>query len=354
MIDYGALPAADEIEVTLFGPGYGEAITVHLGEGAWLLVDSCIDPDSNAPASGVYLERIGVNAGQVRAIVASHWHDDHVRGISQLASSYPKADFVLSAVFNNKEAGAFLAAYSGASSSGLARGAKELFGVIQARETVFPALHRSNVLEATLNARPVRVTALSPVPAAFTQAAAHLAQYVPRRGQAINHAPELRPNLEAVVLHIDLGDDAVLLGADLEDHDKFGWSAVVADQWSGARRSATAYKVAHHGSCTGDCPRVWAKLLKSDPAACLTPFTLGDLRLPTDADKGRLKKNTPHAYISSGASRRPNMDSRQLKRLGDICKKLARVDSGFGAVRLRKQIRAPSWDVELFGAAQAL
>ena len=63
---------------------------------------------------------------------------------------------------------------------------------------------------------------------------------------------------------------------------------------------------------------------KSDPVACLTPFTLGNLRLPTDADKGRLKKNTLRAYISSGASRRPEMDSRQLKRLGDICKKLSR------------------------------
>lgn len=354
MIDYGAPPAADEIEVTLFGPGYGEAIAVHLGEGAWLLVDSCIDPESKAPASGTYLEQIGIDAGQVRAIVASHWHDDHVRGISQLAAKHPKADFVISAVFNNKEAGAFLAAYSGASSSGLARGAKELFGVMRGRETVFPALHRTNVLEATLNARQVRVTALSPVPAAFTQFIARLAQYVARKGQAINYAPELRPNLEAIALHIDVGDDAVLLGADLEDHDKFGWSAVVADQWSGARRPATAYKVAHHGSYTGDCPQVWATLLKSDPVACLTPFTLGNLRLPTDADKGRLKKNTVRAYISSGASRRPEMDSRQLKRLGDICKKLSRVDAGFGAVRLRRKIGALSWDVDLFGAARAL
>ena len=79
MIDYGVAPSPDEIEVTLFGPGYGEAIAVHLGEGTWLLVDSCIDPVSRAPASGTYLEQIGVSVNQVLAIVASHWHDDHVR-----------------------------------------------------------------------------------------------------------------------------------------------------------------------------------------------------------------------------------------------------------------------------------
>ena len=160
MINYGLPPADDEIEVTLFGPGYGEAIAIHLGEKAWLLVDSCIDPNSNAPASGTYLDRIGIDPGLVRAIIASHWHDDHVRGISRLTESYPDAEFMISAVFNDNDASAFLAAYSGASSAGLARGAKELFSAMKLRDNVSPLLHRSNVLEAVLNGRSVRVTAL--------------------------------------------------------------------------------------------------------------------------------------------------------------------------------------------------
>jgi hypothetical protein len=354
MIDYGAPPADDEIEVTLFGPGYGEAVAVHLGQGDWLLVDSCLDPDSKVPASGAYLDQIGIAPQRVCAIVASHWHDDHVRGMARLSTAHPEAAFVVSAVFNDKEASAFLAAYGGASSSGLARGAKELFGAMQARESVYPALHRSIVLEIAHNGRQVRVTALSPVPAAFAQFVAHMAQYLPRQHQPINHAPEVRTNLAAVALHIDLGDDAVLLGADLEDHDRLGWSAVVADQWSGARKPATAFKVAHHGSHTGDCPDVWAKLLTPNPVSCLTPFTLGDLRLPTDMDKERVRRNSNQAFISSGAGRRPDMDSRQLKRLKDVCKNLAQVSAGFGAVRIRRRIGTPSWNIELFGAAQAL
>src|SRR5437899_345422 len=103
MIDYGAAPAPNEIEVTLFGPGYGEAIAIHLGEGAWLLVDSCIDPESKRPATGEYLERIGIDPAQVRAIVASHWHDDHVGGISQLAAKHSQADFILSSIFTGAE-----------------------------------------------------------------------------------------------------------------------------------------------------------------------------------------------------------------------------------------------------------
>lgn len=37
MIDYGNGPDDGEIEVSLFGPGYGEAIAIHLGDGSWFL-----------------------------------------------------------------------------------------------------------------------------------------------------------------------------------------------------------------------------------------------------------------------------------------------------------------------------
>lgn len=350
MIDYGGPPAADEIEVTLFGPGFGEAIAVHWGEGAWLLVDSCINPDTKNPASEEYLDCIGVGANQVQAIVASHWHDDHVRGISKLVSKYTDANFVVSAVFNDKEAAAFLSAYGDGSSSGITGGAKELYFSYESCENVSYALHKSIVVED----KAVTVTALSPLHGAFAQSIAHLAQYLPKKGGSINYAPDLKENLEAIVLHIDLGYDAILLGSDLMNHINFGWAAVVADKWSGSRRLASAYKVAHHGGKSGDSPQIWATMLQAEPVACMTPWTLAGNRLPTDEDQKRVKGNSSNAYITSGASRRPKMERAQLKRLGDIAKNITLVNSGFGAVRLRKQISDQEWGVELFGAAQRL
>ena len=76
-------PRADEIEISLFGPGCGESLVLHLGHGDWMIVDSCIDNVSAGPASLRYLRDLGIDpARQVKWILTTHWHDDHIRGLS--------------------------------------------------------------------------------------------------------------------------------------------------------------------------------------------------------------------------------------------------------------------------------
>lgn len=350
MIGYGSPPASDEIEIAIFGPGYGEAIALHIGDARWLLVDSCINPDTKNPATEEYLNSIGVDDGQVDAIVVSHWHDDHVRGMSSLASRYTDAVIFISTVFNDKDAKAFLAAYGGNNLSPHTGGAKELFSTVSSSNNVSFAGHRTLVIDSNS----VRVTALSPMPGAMAQSVAHFAQYIPKKDGAKNYAPEPRTNFESIVLHVDFGNDAILLGSDLEEHVSYGWSAVASDRWSGARRNASVYKVAHHGSNSGECSNIWSNLLQADPIISMTPWALGGKRLPTVQDKRRLKTQSSNVYISSGSSNSPQMDINQLKRLKDIAGDVRLVDGGFGMVRHRKKAGSSAWSTELFGSAQKL
>ena len=79
-------PSAEQLEISVFGPGYGECIVVHLGHGDWLINDSCVD-STGEPVALYYLRRIGVRVeDQVKLIVASHWHDDHVRGLREIVA----------------------------------------------------------------------------------------------------------------------------------------------------------------------------------------------------------------------------------------------------------------------------
>jgi hypothetical protein len=50
------LPNADELEISLFGPGYGESLALHLGNGQWMIVDSCVDSSSRRAAALGYLD----------------------------------------------------------------------------------------------------------------------------------------------------------------------------------------------------------------------------------------------------------------------------------------------------------
>ncbi|MDE2822319.1 MAG: MBL fold metallo-hydrolase, partial [Chloroflexota bacterium] len=106
MTDIGEVdgpPSPDEVEVTLLGPGYGESVLVHIGQGRWIVVDSCIGP-AREPQALDYLRSIGVEpAAAVTLIVATHWHDDHIRGMAKLVEACPDALFSCAAALRRDE-----------------------------------------------------------------------------------------------------------------------------------------------------------------------------------------------------------------------------------------------------------
>jgi len=123
-------PLDDEIEVSIFGPGYGESVVVHVGEGDWIIVDSCIDPIAKKPNPLTYLQRIGVNpAKAVKQIIATHWHDDHLRGLGQIVRECNSAEFVCSVALNTKEFLTLVRVY-GACSMMKSSGVQELYEII--------------------------------------------------------------------------------------------------------------------------------------------------------------------------------------------------------------------------------
>jgi glyoxylase-like metal-dependent hydrolase (beta-lactamase superfamily II) len=87
-------PTEDEVEINIFGPGSGECCLIHIGGGQWIVLDSCVDTESGRPVALAHLERVGVDPAQsVKLIVASHWHDDHIRGLSSVLRSCVAAKF---------------------------------------------------------------------------------------------------------------------------------------------------------------------------------------------------------------------------------------------------------------------
>ena len=67
-----ACPELDVIEVSLFGPGYGECVVLHLGAGEWVIVDSCLDHRTGQPATLVYLSSLGIDPAVAVKVVSGY------------------------------------------------------------------------------------------------------------------------------------------------------------------------------------------------------------------------------------------------------------------------------------------
>ncbi len=353
----------------MLGPGYGEAILIHLGWGRWILVDSCQSPYTKQPAALEYLKAIRVDPAQaVRLIVATHWHDDHIRGISALLSHCTSASIVLSAALRSEEFLTLLQLHQdtgGFISSGISELGEVVKIILERKESVAafsPIFSLSNRIifadkmdTGDGTSVKARVSSLSPSDAAYQRALEVFSRMIPSANSKPKRIGEPSPNNLSVVLWIEVGDQRILLGGDLEltSDSSMGWMAII--EGAVLDGQADSFKIPHHGSKTAHHDAIWTQLLSKQPTAIVTPFIKGRTALPSTDDVSRLKALTPYLYATSNPKPKPQKWRNRVVRdtVAAATKSIHGLESGYGHVRLRKPISAQEqpWSVELFGDA---
>lgn len=107
-------PQQHEVEVSVFGTGFGESIVVHLGLDRWVVVDSCRNPNSKKPVALEYLGEMGVDVPEsLLLVVATHWDDDHIGGLAEVFAFAKNAVFACPATVNEDEFKHILATVTG-------------------------------------------------------------------------------------------------------------------------------------------------------------------------------------------------------------------------------------------------
>ena len=97
-------PKPDELEISIFGPGRGECILLHLGVNEWCVVDSCMARGTREPVALEYLRSLNNDAlNGLKLVVATHWHDDHIGGLASLLRLAPHARFSCSMALRSSE-----------------------------------------------------------------------------------------------------------------------------------------------------------------------------------------------------------------------------------------------------------
>ena len=349
----GVPPKHNVMEVTLVGPGYGECILLHIGNGSWVIVDSCIGADSR-PAELAYLHDMGLDPPEVvHLIVTTHWHDDHIRGIGELVEVCDDAIFCCASALRKQEFLAMMDSIASRPMSQVGSGMQELYKVRSLLEErsakpVFAIANRR-----IFSRDGCEIWSLSPFDKevdSFLQEIDHLR---PQERETKRRTPTLTPNKIAVVLLIKVGDTAILLGSDLEGR---GWLDILAAH-ERPDCKASIFKVPHHGSQNAHEDRVWSEMLHSEPIAAITPWRKGGRSLPTKSDVKRILSFTRKAYStapfdipSPKPARRRNRTVE--KTIREASKRINRVAPSPGMIRLRRRFGSQlDWDIETFAPA---
>lgn len=357
-------PASNQIEVSIFGPGVGESVLLHLGDGQWVIIDSCIDAKTGVVPL-LYLERIGVDpATAVSHVVATHAHDDHIAGIADVFKACKSARFVLADAFTLEEIvthavadelkpvgrpkiySEYLSIFREAGRRGLPDGLSALNFVSEGRD-LLPR-------DSTRFDRPLVLRALAPSDEAKRRSRAFISTQVPREGESIR-TPMLDPNLISIALWVEVGGKAMLLGGDLRSGPAgCGWSAVLLTHHPTMR--ASLFKVPHHGSPNADLPEVWLKLLSRNPLALIAPYRAGRTPRPSPTDVARIKGYTDRAFVAADTRVPPPTKTIEdaVATLQSLAIAARQPRGSVGHVRARSFAGTDTWAIDLQEPAQAL
>ncbi len=302
-------PNPDEIEITFFGPGYGECIVIHAGSGNWLIIDSCVNAQGT-PVATAYLKSLGVKPEKaVIWIAASHWHDNHIKGLADTVEECRSARLAFGGAFSEDEFVAILQYFEDQPITKIDRGGTELLKCLRHAGTTgrrIKTLFEDTVIcdfEAGRLAHGERIElrALSPSNSQFLDFLRKCPSYIDQNsGKAKTRLTKPKRNDLSIAMLFSVGDKHILLGSDLEkgrSADR-GWQAVISLR-ERHKHKAHIFKVPHHGSSGAHLAKVWTDLLTPKPWSVITPWIRGNRELPKQSDKDRIRNLSKVAYLTS-------------------------------------------------------
>jgi beta-lactamase superfamily II metal-dependent hydrolase len=367
MISISSDPAPDQnqFEITLLGTGggYGECLVIHLGHGNWAIVDSCKNPTTGEVLPLAYLNQIGIGLNSVKLIVCTHWHDDHILGISEVVRQCEEAKFCFARA-NDLEKFLLLINmdYKKAKKQGSLSSTIEFMECLKLMKSRIPIgacqdrmIDRYESDDGLVS----EIITLSPSDKTIQNFDTEISQLITEFGSPSKKIIVESPNDKSVVLFLRLGKHKAILGADLEvsKSSNSGWVAILDSSTTIIKAGRASYfKIPHHGSENGYHERIWKELLEVNPNSNIAPWNRHTF-LPTPKMLAHYQGLTNKLSLTSSTS----VSKKPKKRDKDITKlitrfnhKLVEVKFSEGIVRNRIRQSESNWTIDTFGSAYTL
>jgi len=362
------LPTNNIFEVSLIGTGggYGESVVIHMGDDNWAVIDSCIDPNSKNCLPLQYLEAKGVNvATNVKLIVCTHWHNDHVQGISTLLAACKSAVFSMARANDRKKflllVGLDTTRLKVSDGSSSTSEIQSCFEILSSRQTTFKNAEQDKTLFSSVSGKvSASIKSLSPSDLVVSEFDSEISTLISEFGKSNRKIINNKPNNKSVVLLISVNEHSAIFGADLEvtANPKKGWLCILDNSTVIKGVKAGLVKIPHHGSSNGYHDRIWTEIVEKDPTAKLTPWNIGK-KLPKQEMLDTYLRHTANLFITSDvkkSSKPKKREKRIEKTIFRFNPTLREIRYDFGIVRSRLDLNISGckWKTELFGSAKQI
>lgn len=342
-------PKNNEIELTVFGRGFGECIVLHCGNNEFVVVDSFLNSETRNPIALDYLDAIGLSYSSIKEVIITHWHQDHISGISSIMDhASPSVKVVLSPIIREKEFNNWLCCGLQMKSTNT-KEFEKVMSFIGTNSKRIKYAGQSKRIYGNDELGNSSIYSLSPQDEEMYSYLKKL--ILPEYGQEIPYdLPD--DNLLSIVLMMETKNgDGILLGGDMENRDdeSKGWEAVI-NNYEYSNIKSSVFKVPHHGSETGHNERIWQEMLRPSPISIITSFNKSG-QLPKEKDILRVKALSKAVYII-GKDMKRDKELMQVAQKRNMNVKVLAIPSEIGMVRYRKDLDSGESCVQCFGAVR--
>lgn len=342
-------PTADEIEITIFGRGFGECIVLCCKNQKFIVIDSFINSSTSNPIAIDYLNSLNLPISSIKEVVLTHWHQDHISGISDILNEASKeAKLVISPIIREQKFNQYISR-GFAENNPSTKEFRKVYDFIRDR-------NGKNVIFATVDRRiysnehegEAEVYSLSPSDKDLFRFLDKI--FLPSSQQATSYCfPS--DNLLSIVLLLKYDRDGFLLGSDMESTNskEDGWGKIV-NEYTHSKTKSSVFKVPHHGSITGHLDEIWTTLLQEKPISATTVYNKNG-KLPTEEDIERIKALSSKFFVVGNKGKKDKDISLKIKKVMPNTK-ISTIPQDIGVFRYRKNTVDGSEKIETFGCVQ--
>lgn len=250
------------LEIIVLGgnSGKGESIIVRTYDQI-IIIDSFIDHQSGDPAPIAFLNSISEDINKVKLVIASHWHDDHIRGLDSILNLCSNAELVISDALTVDEFQTLV--YNEykkpIENTSMTTFHNLLLGISKSGKPPIYAIQDRSIYTFSDGSE---LWSISPSDQTVHDSRLELVKLLEDYGDQSTSIPSNLGNHYSIVLLIKSHNKNTVLGGDLEisKSPKKGWDAVVNLSKLKSIDEINVFKVPHHGSRTSYSDEVSKKL----------------------------------------------------------------------------------------------